>query len=124
LGSTHSTGYMRGMAPTNTALHASSAGDSSSADVLILATVNAPYKRNIGSATLQACLAEARIDEWQVHVATFFTDVSMNAMLGFADAHRISRHQLAEAYRAMRATTGERNPRLEAELAELAPASR
>jgi hypothetical protein len=73
---------------------------------------------------LQACLAEARIDEWQVHVATFFTHVSMNAMLGFADAHGISRHQLADAYRAMRATTGERNPRLEAELVELAPASR
>jgi hypothetical protein len=119
-----SKGYMRGMAPADTTMHASSAGDSSSVDMLILATVNAPYKRNIGSATLQACLAEAKIDEWQVHVATFFTDVSMNAMLGFADAHGISRHQLADAYRVMKATTGERNPRLEAELAELAPASR
>jgi hypothetical protein len=44
-------------------------------------------------------------------------------MLGFAAAHGISRHQLAEAYRITKAKTGERNPRLEVEPAELAPAA-
>jgi hypothetical protein len=112
------------MAPRDPAVHPAKSEASSTLDTLVLTTVNAPYKRNIDSAALQACLADARIDDWQVHVANFFTDVSTSAMLGFATAHGISRRQLAETYRAIKARTGERNPSLEAELAELAPAAR
>jgi hypothetical protein len=98
--------------------------NTSTTDQLVLATVNAPYKRDIDAATLRACLAGVKADEWQVHLATFFTDVSTAAIFVFADAHGISKDKLAEAYRAMKARTGESNPRLEAELGQLAAAPR
>jgi hypothetical protein len=93
-------------------------------DKLVLATVNAPYRRKISGRTLAACLGRAEPADWAVHVATFFTDVSPRLIQAFAAAHGLSRSDLARAYLAMRSRTGERNPDLEAELGALAsPAS-
>jgi hypothetical protein len=85
-------------------------------DKLVLATVNAPYKRGISVAALSKCLANAKIDHWQVHVATFFTDVSPDLMFRFAASHGISKAALAKAYLATKTATGERNRNLEAKL--------
>ena len=60
-------------------------------DKLVLATVNAPYKRNIDAATLRDCLAKLDLDPWLVHVATFFTDVAPELVFKFADQHGISK---------------------------------
>lgn len=96
----------------------------SAVDGLVLATVNAPYKRDISVAALQECIAKAKLDGWPVHVATFFTDVDPFLVLQFASTHGISKSKLAEAYVAMKAATGEYNPDLEAELVPLAPSPR
>jgi hypothetical protein len=93
-------------------------------DKLVLATVNAPYKRSIDAATLRDCLTKLDFDRWLVHVATFFTDVAPKLVFEFANRHGISRSKLAEAYRAMTTKTGERNPELEADLVSMAPSSR
>lgn len=93
-------------------------------DRLVLASVNAPYRREIDAATLQQCLASGTLGEWPVHVATFFTDLSPNTILSFASSHGISRRQLAHIYCEMKTTTGESNPDLEVELAPLAGAAR
>jgi hypothetical protein len=98
--------------------------DISAVDKLVLATVNAPYKRNIDVATLQACLLKLKLDQWLVHVATFFTDVAPELVFEFAERHGISRTKLAKAYLAMKRRTGEQNPVLEADLVPVAPPSR
>lgn len=100
------------------------ATDASAVDKLVLATVNAPYKRDIDATILEDRLNRARFDEWAVHIATFFTDVAPDMVLNFAKHHRISKPKLAKAYLAMKAKTGERNPTLEAVLAPLASSSR
>ncbi len=93
-------------------------------DKLVLATVNAPYKRSIDAATLQNCLAGLDLDRWLVHIATFFTDVAPGLVFKFADQHGISRSKLAKAYLAMRKRTGEQNPDLETDLVPVAPSPR
>jgi hypothetical protein len=93
-------------------------------DNLVLATVNAPYKRAIDATTLQASLTKLDLDRWLVHIATFFTDVTPELVLKFADQHGVSRSKLARAYRAMTEKTGDRNPNLEAYLVPVAPPSR
>jgi len=93
-------------------------------DKLVLATVNAPYKRSIDAPTLRDCLAKADLDAWLVHIATFFTDVAPELVFEFADRHGISRSALAKAYRAMKRKTGELNPNLEAELVPMASSAR
>jgi hypothetical protein len=93
-------------------------------DKLVLATVNAPYKRSISGAALQHCLVEVKLDDWPVHVATFFTDVTAHLVFRFADAHGISKSKLADAYLAMKAKTGEQNPALESDLVPLASSAR
>jgi hypothetical protein len=93
-------------------------------DKLVLATVNAPYKRAIDATTLQASLAKLDLDRWLVHIATFFTDVAPELVFKFADQHGISRSKLAEAYLAVKRRTGERNPNLEADLVPMAPPAR
>jgi hypothetical protein len=98
--------------------------DAAAVDKLVLATVNAPYKRSIDAATLRDCLAKPDLDQWLVHVATFFTDVAPELVFKFADRHGISRSRLAKAYRAMKRRTGEWNPVLEADLGPLASSSR
>lgn len=90
-------------------------------DGLVLATVNAPYKRDISAAALQECIAKASLNGWPVHVATFFTDVDPFLVFQFADTHGISKSKLAKAYMVMKASTGEHNPDLETELVPLAP---
>jgi PHD/YefM family antitoxin component YafN of YafNO toxin-antitoxin module len=92
-------------------------------DKLVLATVNAPYRRSIDAATLQACLAKLDLDRWLVHIATFFTDVAPELVFKFADQHGISRSKLAKAYLAVKKRTGERNPNLETDLGPMATSS-
>ncbi|MET4529315.1 hypothetical protein [Bradyrhizobium sp. JR18.2] len=89
--------------------------DVSSVDKLVLATVNAPFKRDISAAELQECIERAYLGAWSVHVAAFFIDVSQHLVLSFAAGLGISKSQLAEAYLAMKAKTGERNLDLESE---------
>ena len=98
--------------------------DASAVDKLVLATVNAPYKRDIDAATLRDCLAKRDLDQWLVHVATFFADVSPELVFKFADQRGISRAMLGIAYLATKRRTGERNPNLEAYLAPMASPSR
>ena len=98
--------------------------DALAVDKLVLATVNAPYKRDIDAATLRDCLARLDFDQWLVHVATFFTDIAPELVFKFADRHGISRSTLAKAYLAIKKRTGERNPDLEADLVPVAPSSR
>jgi hypothetical protein len=90
---------------------------------LVLATVNAPYKRDISAATLCECLAHAELGEWPVHLASFFTDVDPDLVFGFAASHGIPKVALAEAYSAMKTATGECNPILEREFGPLATAA-
>jgi hypothetical protein len=94
--------------------------DASAVDKLVLATINAPYKRSIDAATLRNCLAKLDLDQWLVHVATFFTDVAPELVFKFADQHGISRSTLTKAYLAMKKKTGERNPDLETDLVPMA----
>jgi hypothetical protein len=89
-------------------------------DKLVLATVNAPYKRDIAASTLAECLLKADAGDWLVHVATFFTDVSPARVLAFAQSHGISTIKLAQAYSAIKAKTGERNLDLETVLEPVA----
>lgn len=91
-------------------------------DELVLATTNAPYKKVIGAAQLAKQLTSRRAGPWNVHVATFFTDVRPELILKFAVIHGVSTSDLALAYRMVKATTGEANPRLEAAFEQLAPA--
>jgi len=90
-------------------------------DELVLGTTNAPYKRVISAAQLAKHLASSRTGPWNVHVATFFTDVRPDLILKFAAIHGVSRSDLATTYRAVKAATGEANPRLEAAFEQLAP---
>lgn len=89
-------------------------------DKLVLATINAPYKRDISASKLAECLLTADPGDWLVHVATFFTDVRPALVLAFAASHGISRSKLAEAYSAIRTGTGERNLDLETVLESMA----
>jgi hypothetical protein len=91
-------------------------------DDLVLGTTNAPYRRSISAAQLAACLASGTGDGWNVHLATFFTEVRPELILQFARHHRISAGRLAAAYRDIRTRTGEISPALEAALERLAPA--
>jgi len=93
-------------------------------DKLVLATVNAPYKRAIDATTLQESLTKLDLDHWLVHIATFFTDVAPELVFKFADQHGISRAKLAKAYWTMTKRTGERKPDLEADLVPMASPSR
>jgi hypothetical protein len=78
-----------------------------SVDKIVLATVNAPYRCAIDAGTLTGCLARAEADDWLVHLATFFTDVSLELVFAFAAEHGLSKSKLAEAYFACKKKTGE-----------------
>lgn len=93
--------------------------DCSDVDKLVLATVNAPYKRDITASTLADCLLQAEAGDWLVHVATFFTDVSPTLIFTFAASHGIAMIKLAHAYSAMKSKTGEMNLALEGRLVSL-----
>ncbi|MFB9267601.1 hypothetical protein ACFFWD_31425 [Bradyrhizobium erythrophlei] len=97
---------------------------SSAVDKLVLATVNAPFKRDISAAILHQCIARAELADWRVHVTTFFTDVSPQLVFGFAALHGISKSELAKAYVLIKTKTGEYNPDLESELVPLATSAR
>jgi hypothetical protein len=98
--------------------------EASAVDKLVLATVNAPYKRSIDAATLRNSLARLDLDPWLVHVVTFFTDVAPELVFKFAGQHGISRAKLAQAYRAVKKKTGEQNPDLETRLVAMASSAR
>ncbi|MDX8456893.1 hypothetical protein RFM98_29585 [Mesorhizobium sp. VK9D] len=93
--------YIPSMVRAITKTHIIGAAEGFSAvDGLVLATVNAPYKRDISVAALRECIAKAKLDDWPVHVATFFTDVEPFLVFQFASAHGISKSKLAKAYMA------------------------
>ncbi|MDP4025081.1 hypothetical protein Q8W71_20845 [Methylobacterium sp. NEAU 140] len=85
-------------------------------DALVLATVNAPFKRAITPEALVTSLRDRR-GTWRVHVNAFFNDVRPELVLDFAEAHGVSRASLKTAYQANAAFSGARNPMLEAALA-------
>lgn len=88
-------------------------------DRLVLSTVNAPYRRRIDAETLAQCLRSGAAGAWTVHVATFFVDVRPELVVRFAERHAIDLETLTRTYRSVRDETGERSPRLEAELVGL-----
>lgn len=88
-------------------------------DRLVLSTVNAPYRRRIDAETLVKCLQTGDLGTWTVHVATFFVDVRPELVVRFAERHAINLEAIARTYRSVRDETGERSPRLEAELVRL-----
>ncbi|CEJ15573.1 hypothetical protein BN1110_05918 [bacterium YEK0313] len=88
-------------------------------DRLVLSAVNAPYRRHIDAPTLAQCLRSGDVGTWMVHVATFFVDVRPELVVRFAGRHGIDLETLARTYRSVRDETGERSPRLEAELVKL-----
>ena len=97
--------------------------NASAIDKLVLATVNAPYKRDITAAILAGCLAGAEFGRWPVHVSAFLTEVEPDLVLRFAVAHGVSRDTLAKTYLAMKTHTGRCHPALEAELGTVGTAS-
>jgi hypothetical protein len=92
-------------------------------DGLVLGTTNASYRRSIGAEALALCLKSGQAGSWIVHVVTFLTEVQPDLILEFAELHGISTSELACAYDAMKAATGEANPALEMTLVQLAPAA-
>lgn len=103
------------------------AGDAAAApsriDRLVLATINAPYKRTMTAGALAQCLSAARLEGWPSHVVSFFTEVRTELVLGFAAEHHVSKACLASAYQAMKSYSGESNPDLENEFVSLAHSS-
>jgi hypothetical protein len=97
--------------------------DIKSVDRLVLAKVNAPYRRTIGAETLADCLARAEAGDWPVHVAAFFSEINTDLVFAFAAAHGLSKSELAQAYLATKQKTGEGNPDLEAKIGSLAAAA-
>jgi hypothetical protein len=97
--------------------------DATSVDRLVLARVNAPYKRVIGAQVLAECLTKADMGDWPVHIATFFTEVDPDLVFAFARTHGISKSQLAQAYFSTKQKSGEGNPDLEAKLGSMAAAA-
>jgi len=92
-------------------------------DGIVLATVNAPYKREIDASQLAQCLRSRDPGDWRVHVANFLTDVRPGLVIAFAERHGIGLDALADTYRDLKRATGERSHALEAALAKaLAPA--
>ena len=92
-------------------------------DKLVLATVNAPYSRNISSAVLEECLAVANIAGWPAHLASFFTELKPELVLSFASEHGVSESNLTASYEAVKDFSGESNPGLEEQLVLLASAA-
>ena len=92
-------------------------------DLLVLGTVNAPFKRQIGSDELARCVLTGNPDPWLVHVAAYFSDVSPDLILAFAEEHDIGPSRLARSYALVCARTGIRNPSLETRLVPVAHTS-
>lgn len=92
-------------------------------DLLVLGTVNAPLKRQIAPNDLVRCLSSGDPDPWLVHVAAFFTEVSPDLVVTFADEHGVDRRSLARTYFATKTKTGIVHEQLEARLGRLARAS-
>jgi len=85
-------------------------------DRIVLATVNAPYKRDISAEQLAQCLLAASVEGWPSHVVSFFTEIRTGLVLTFAAEHGIPDDRLVAAYQAMKAYSGESNPGLEIRL--------
>ncbi|WP_349371972.1 hypothetical protein [Salinarimonas sp.] len=89
-------------------------------DLLVLGTVNAPLKRQMASTDLVQCLASEDPDPWLVHIAAFFTEVSPDLIVSFADGHGVDRRSLARTYFATKTRTGILHEQLEVRLGRLA----
>lgn len=69
-------------------------------DALVLATVNASWRRAVGAPELVSCLRGERGDHlWGEHVRTFFEDVPLEAIFRFMLAHDIPAARLLATYR-------------------------
>jgi hypothetical protein len=98
--------------------------DGASIDLLVLATVNAPYKRSISAAALAKSIAETSIDEWLVHISNFFLSLRPELIFEFAAKHDISDESIERTYAAISRASGMRNPELESTLASMAVPAR
>ena len=90
-----------------------------STDNLVLGTVNAPYKRDIDAELLATRVRNGDPTGWLSHLASFFSEVSADLILDFADGHRIDRKALLTAYNEVKKQTGEFNTALESRLVGL-----
>jgi len=87
------------------------------AAVLVLATVNSPYSRQLDAKTLARCLRDhAAAKEAPGHMSSFFGEVEPELQLEFAHHFNITAAELAAAARAFAQYSGESYP-----LAILAP---
>jgi hypothetical protein len=92
-------------------------------DMLVLGTVNAPFKREIDLASLIFCLKTGKVSPWLVHIVTFLTEVEPGLVFRFANAHGIPASQIALVYRDVKTATGMQNLNMEVSLVSLAKAA-
>lgn len=85
-------------------------------DALVLATVNAPFRRVLTAEQLAAAIRSPKGSEWIVHLATPYTDVRPQLVVEFAQRHGSDRAALAASYVAVRTATGERSDVFEREI--------
>lgn len=93
-------------------------------DLLVVNTVNAPWRRHIDAATLAACLTGAAdASVWEEHVRTFFEDVPREAMYRFIHAHGLAPSRLRATYHSLFSSDERCHGDLDAWLDELAGAA-
>lgn len=85
-------------------------------DALVLATVNAPFRRVLTAEQLAAAIRSPKGSDWIVHLATLYTDVRPPLVVELAQRYGIDHAALAASYMAVRTATGERNDVFEREI--------
>jgi hypothetical protein len=115
-----STAYIPPMTSSRFEKKCATAEEAAAIDMLVLATVNAPYRRSISAAALADSIASTDINEWLVHVANFFTSLRPALVFEFAASHGISNASVGRTYDAVSRATGMRNPDLEIALGSVA----
>jgi hypothetical protein len=82
-------------------------------DDLVLATVNASWKRSLDAGQLALAVSECQTADYLPQLATFYGEVAPKLVLSFAAAHEITPKTLSATYRQVKQLTGEANPALE-----------
>jgi hypothetical protein len=85
----------------------------SNVDGLVLATVNAPWKRSLDADQLALAVTEGQTADYLPQLATFYGEVSPKLVLTFAAAHEIAPKALSATYQQVKKLTGETNAALE-----------
>jgi hypothetical protein len=88
-------------------------------DGLVLATVNASWKRTLSADQLALAVTEGQTTQYLPHLATFYGEVSPKLVISFAEDHEIALDKLSATYRQVRELTGETNAALEPLLVRL-----